>query len=952
MEAVEVLTVVGQTLTPAAKGVLNNNTATTPNPLETPSRPSAGLTPLVNDLRINDLRINGSTASLPRDSETWEVLDEHNASLIEEEKHTEAVGDSASSNGTAGSKASVSSWKTAANGAALNEFASSECPDVSCKQTTLVDHSDHSEEKPPPPRQHKSSFRSLASSIRRTASQAHRHLHKRTFSGSSVATLKSPTVTTKKPRVVQSATLPTTPAKKKAFPSVNDEEPSEILIGSTPDPNAQGSRRAVSTSSAPSHHRTSTIRLVTSPYAAEENWDADELPLTGPNSVAQIKKRVVSKGPPVILEPAAKITKVYPELPTFLVNSLTPKSNKSVPGAFPGSPTCPQSPDAMDVDCDNLTAPKAVTASKSFVGSPSIIGATMVASPSKFVFGAGQQVSSSQFTDAGAKLLAEMQAKLGGSTFNPELLKGRKAEMSKLVTTNTNLGTGSGFGLSLGSSTAGADRFAAAHQKEFAKMRSISSSSKLAATSEPAESVEAGKRKMAAAREAPAEATNKRTKTAPKVLNKLRESVRGAPAKPVATPVRKRTSLKPESARKFALLRQKRASLAATTSETPYSSPDLCTSDGEYVLAGTKKSAVDNGKNDASASGTSPLKGAPLKGSPAKKLSSSASMTRKPIPDFGNLPPSTLEPIKDHSIGSARSSASSTGSLSRSLRSRNLDRIASDNSLNKTVTRKASSSNLRALSKSSSPSSLSKGSLPKGSSPRSRAASTIGKGRPTGEPVNSSIPVRKVSAADSLSKKGGADSVRTGLASSTSKLSAPTAASRARMQATVRPPASSNLRHSTRVVSSSKINSSAPTTTSFGSFSVSSPFGEATSRANALGTGFQLSTAKSSVPAVKSPLGPGVTISAPRPLAPRSSAARAAVSSRAAMSPARRATMNAKSPLKSPAKHGYAARTRTRESGISALKSPGRDMNQRRAEIRAKQERFKEEKELRAMLGA
>lgn len=921
----EVLTVVGQTLTPCAKGVFNNAAATASDSLETPSRPSAGLTPLVNGLRLN-----ASTTTLPRDSETWEVLDEHNASLIEEEKLVEAADDAASNNGTAGSKASVASWKTAANGAALNEFASSKCPESFAKQTTLVNHQDHSEEKPPPPRQHKSSFRSLASSIRRTASQAHKHLHKRTFSGSSVINIKSPAVTAARPRVIQSATLPTTPAKKRAFPAVDDEEPTEVLLGSTPGPAAsQGTRRAVSTSSAPSHHRTSTIRLVTSPYAVEENWDADELPLTGPNSVAQIKKRVVSKGPPVILEPAVKVSKVYPELPTFLVNSVTPKSDKSVPGAFPGSPTCPQSPDAMDVDSDALAAPNPLPASKSFVGSPSIIGATMVASPSKFVFGAGQQVSGNQFSDAGAKLLAEMQAKLGGATFNPELLKGKKAEMSKLVSTNNNLGSGSGFGLSLGTSTVASDRFAAAHQKEFAKMRSLSTN-KLAESSEPAEAGDAGKRKMAAAKEAPVEVSNKRTKTAPKVLNKLRDSVRGAPPKVAATPIRKRTSLKPESARKFALLRQKRASMVA--SETAYSSPDPCTSDGEYVLAGPKKTAVGGVKNAAAGPG-----GSPLKGSPAKKLSSSSSIARKPIPDFGALPPSTLEPIKDHSIGSTRS-ASSTGSISRSLKSRDLNRIASDVSLNKTVTRKPSSSNLRALSKSN--------------SPRSRAGSSIGKGRPTGEPVNSSIPVRKSSGAESLklAKKGSSDSMRTRLAASTSKLSAPTAASRARMQATVKPP--SNLRQSTRVVSSSKINSSAPTTTSFGSFSVSSPFGEATSRA--LGTGFNLGSpaTKSSIPVVKSPLAHGVTISAPRPLAPRSSAARVQASSRVAMSPARRATMNAKSPLKSPAKHGYAARTRTRESGISALKSPGGDVNQRRAEIRAKQERFKEEKELRAMLGA
>lgn len=928
------LTVVGQTLTPGAKGVFNNAAASIPDVSETPSRPSAGLTPLVNGLKINA----PNTVS-PRDSDAWEVLDEHNASLIEEEnEQPEPAHDSSSSNGTASSKASVASWKTAANGAALNEFASSACGRTSSssedEKLTRPDH-DEKKEKPPPPRQHKTSFRSLASSIRRTASQAHRHLHKRTFSGSSVSTIKSPTVTTAKPRIFQSATLPSTPAKKQAFPTAGDEDRAEVLCP-TPGPvGAQGTRRAVSASSAPSHHRTSTIRLVTSPYVAEENWDADELPLTGPNSVAQIKKRVVSRGPPAILEPAAKVSKVYPALPTFRVHNVTPKSGKSIPGAFPGSPTCPQSPNAMDVDIEELMdSPKTVTASKSFVGSPSIIGPAVVASPSKFVFGAGQQVSSTQFTDAGAKLLAEMQAKLGGAAFNPELLKGRKAEMSKLVSTNNKLGSGSGFGLSLGASTAATDRFAAAHQKEFSKMRSITDK-KLAEASEPAEAGDKGKRKMEAAKEVPTEASNKRTKTAPKMLNKLRESVRGAPPPKVSgTPIRKRTSLRPESARKFALLRQKRASMAPVAPATTFSPPDPCTSDGEYVLAGGLRKTVGSSAAPQCAAASSAMSTAsPLKASPAKK----SSLGRKPLPDFGDVPPSTLEPIKDHSMGSTRSSASSTGSLSRSLRSRNLNRIASDNSLNKTVTRKASSSNLRALSRNSSP---------------RRAGSSLPTRRVSGDRAGSSLPVRKVSAADSvkLAKKGSSESMRSRLAASTSSISAPTAASKARMQATVKPPGSS-LRQSTRVVSSSKVLSSAPTTTSFGSFSVSSPFGEATSRSNVLGSGFHIGSpsTRSSIP-VKSPLG-GLTISHPRPLAPRTSAARTQGSSRAAMSPARRATM-AKSPLKSPSKYGYAARTRTRESGISALKSPGGDVNQRRAEIRAKQERFKEEKELRAMLGA
>jgi len=84
-------------------------------------------------------------------------------------------------------------------------------------------------------------------------------------------------------------------------------------------------------------------------------------------------------------------------------------------------------------------------------------------------------ISNSQFEDAGKQVLAEMEAKMRatlgdrGISFGEELLKGKKAEVNRLVSVREGLGEG-GWGLrNMASSTSIQDRYAAAHQREFAR---------------------------------------------------------------------------------------------------------------------------------------------------------------------------------------------------------------------------------------------------------------------------------------------------------------------------------------------------------------------------------------------------------------------------------------------------------------------------------------------------
>lgn len=93
------------------------------------------------------------------------------------------------------------------------------------------------------------------------------------------------------------------------------------------------------------------------------------------------------------------------------------------------------------------------------------------ASPAKTF---GFSISNEQFSSAAQQVIEDMQARMqargiGVSTFGEELLKGKQAEVSKLVHTTQGLGEG-GWGLrNMASSTSIQDRYAAAHQKDFAR---------------------------------------------------------------------------------------------------------------------------------------------------------------------------------------------------------------------------------------------------------------------------------------------------------------------------------------------------------------------------------------------------------------------------------------------------------------------------------------------------
>lgn len=89
-------------------------------------------------------------------------------------------------------------------------------------------------------------------------------------------------------------------------------------------------------------------------------------------------------------------------------------------------------------------------------------------------------ISNNQFEEAGKRLLAEMDAKLRATmgdkagqvgSFGEELLKGKGAQVNRLVSVTEGLGEG-GWGMSgsLAKKYAGGeDRYADAHQKEFAR---------------------------------------------------------------------------------------------------------------------------------------------------------------------------------------------------------------------------------------------------------------------------------------------------------------------------------------------------------------------------------------------------------------------------------------------------------------------------------------------------
>ncbi|WOO83497.1 uncharacterized protein LOC62_05G007018 [Vanrija pseudolonga] len=498
------------------------------------------------------MRSMPSSRTLGRGSDAWEVLTTGNASLEEiTEQHYEE-------------DTVPRAWKSANNGEKLaGEF----------KGNTEL--------------RGVGSLRSLASSIRRTAS--------RTLSGRQNKEGRSPTPSVTFPGVSAEDDQPV------------DRETEELAEDDLPPSPASAIGVAKRHSTMSLHHRPSTIRMVSPSPVLGMNFeramspeldDDDELPLTGQNTVEQIKQRRsmapvreqqfppsalrMRNSAPTLLSPTASknnISNIYPELPTF--DTL----------AAPGAPR-QQSPTKRSSSPNKARSP-----------SPGIPGAFPSATSPSFVFGQPHKPAEPQFSAAGLKLLEEMQAKMGasGGTFNPELLKGKRAQMTKLVSVNEDLANGpGGWGLSAGPSAQN-DRYAEAHQRQFAKMRSLSSSTKSSeprsrSTSASRPSPPKRKHQSAApdmaseqikdAAVAESDRTAKRTKvsTGPRYLETLRGAGRSIAGKlsedkPPANLVspRKKSSLKPESIRKFAFLRSKKAADTVSIAES-------VRSEGSYIL--------------------------------------------------------------------------------------------------------------------------------------------------------------------------------------------------------------------------------------------------------------------------------------------------------------------------------------------------------------------------------
>ena len=191
--------------------------------------------------------------------------------------------------------------------------------------------------------------------------------------------------------------------------------------------------------------RPSTIRLVSPPPApskADHQPELDSLPFFSPNGRALKERRTMAPlssvhAPSSYVQhrssmsalpkgTTASVSSIYPSLPSP-IPPVTP-----IPGEYQANPLFP---------------------SKTF----------------------GMSISNAQFEDAGKKILAEMDAKLRATlgdneaSFGQELLKGKKAEINKLVDVREGLGEGDWGLAKMSSASRIKDRYAESHQREFAK---------------------------------------------------------------------------------------------------------------------------------------------------------------------------------------------------------------------------------------------------------------------------------------------------------------------------------------------------------------------------------------------------------------------------------------------------------------------------------------------------
>ncbi|KAL7421492.1 hypothetical protein Q5752_004379 [Cryptotrichosporon argae] len=889
-----------------------------------------------------------SRATLGRGSDAWELLSDANASLVvADDNEDRAIG-------------SMRSWKSAGNGESLGDFG--------------LRKSDSSKTV--------SSIRSLTRSIKRNSMSL---LSNRSTSSHSIPM-----------DTAEDAAPAAAPAAVEAVEA--SLEDAEMLDALPPSPaSTVGVAKRHSTMSL--HHRPSTIRLV-SPTPSQ--LDPDVLPLANLKERRSMAPLRLSPGPARALDrrsmPALSssmhamsspgVSRLYPPLPAF-----------TMPVHFDQSSSPPPPDDAPTPTSTGEFPPLPPTPAPAFV------------------FG-HDTTSSAQFDDAAAKLMAELAAKTGVG-FNAELLKGRHAEMGKLVAVNAEVGTGTdGWGLA--SKSAPADRYAEAHQREFVRMQSLSTLS--GPSRHTSTSTLAPKRKLdasvATCPSAPNGAplippadegrTAKRTKMSVGASS-IARSIMGT----IATP-RRKTNLRPEgsgvspsrpppsdpvirhkqlTAAKRGLLRRmsptkaKEGKLAETVRRTQTAvrraSVDLSTAilgrppTPSKTLDQTTRRDKARLPIPAFADGQAGVSAAPpaiadAAATPRPTLSSSKSSTL--------LAKSTSTLAAPTASSLSRSTASAQSSTLPLPRSRSSKAIPTRSQLptSRTVSSASTASGLSGLSTASTISRSHE--LSTGVPRKVSRAEAISAARPAPAPPAASAarspvpgltpagwlsPIARPSQAPVEQSRSAFDRKMPApsLPRSASTLYAPTAASLARMQATARParplprtPGATSVAPSAYTFARPAQASGSPAPAP-GALPIANLYGAGASRDNLFATNFHLAPPAPLSPARQLPVPPlflasDLTSAAglkPAPWAPGHTPLKPAHSSDRVLSP--RTPKSSKIPVR----QASAQRVRARSGGLGTVKSKGdlkaAEMERRRAEIRARQGRIVQEREIREMLG-
>lgn len=205
----------------------------------------------------------------------------------------------------------------------------------------------------------------------------------------------------------------------------------------------------------------STLRLCSSSdllNGAQSDGEPDEndaLPFVGSANKLQMLKERRSMAPLGARNRTPSVTRAAigrPSMPALSDGASSRASSIYPPLPSMDIPPVPSLPDTVDM--------------------PGAMPTTIASSGPSFG-AAGFGVSTHQFSEAAQNLLKEMNAKLPSNVkkLDDELLKGKRAEIKRLVSVTEGLGEG-GWGLSgsvRGRGTVKQDRFAEAHEKEFAK---------------------------------------------------------------------------------------------------------------------------------------------------------------------------------------------------------------------------------------------------------------------------------------------------------------------------------------------------------------------------------------------------------------------------------------------------------------------------------------------------